>query len=298
MDLPGRAGAAPLPDGRRLEYWDGGDPAGAPVVLMPGTPSCRWQGAHGHPAAVAAGVRLVAVSRPGYGASTPTPPGLASVGRDAVDLADALGLGTFAVLGLSGGGPYAVATALAAPDRVSVLGVCGGIGPWALLDEPVPEHELDRSLVERAAAGDVDGALAAMCDDIDREMGGMLARDDDELVDAFLADVIPDAADLADDLFRAVWAADLREALRRYVGCARDNLAWGGHWDVDPTQVSVPTLLWYGDADRLTPMAHARWLADLVPGARLTVHPGEDHGHVVFGHWAEMLGALVAEPGR
>jgi pimeloyl-ACP methyl ester carboxylesterase len=292
MELPGRLGDFSLPDGRRLDYWDGGDPAGVPVLLMPGTPSCRWQAAHGHAAAAAASVRLVSVSRPGYGASTNTPPGLGTVGYDAVQLADALGLDRFAVLGLSGGGPFAVATALAGGDRVSALGVLGGVGPWARLDPAGEDNPLDRRMLDLAASGDVAGALAGLRDDIDAALGEVLARDDDSMVEAYLAVLLPGDEDLFDDLFRAVWVADAREALHCYDGYARDNLSWGSDWDVDPAHVRVPTLLWYGDQDDGAPPAHGQWLAGLVPGARLTVRPGEDHGHVIFGHWAETFAGL------
>ena len=59
MNLPGAVDALALPDGRRLDYWDGGDPDGSPVLFQPGTPSGRLQGVHGHEAALEGGVRLV-----------------------------------------------------------------------------------------------------------------------------------------------------------------------------------------------------------------------------------------------
>ena len=83
---------ARLPSGLVLEYVDLGDPDGSPVVYQPGSPSTAGGGALLDEAARRHGVRLVSVCRPGYGASTSTPPGLASVGRQVVELADLLGL--------------------------------------------------------------------------------------------------------------------------------------------------------------------------------------------------------------
>lgn len=292
MDLPGRLGAVTLPDGRHLDVWDGGDPDGGPVLFMPGTPSCRWQAALGHKCALAAGHRLISLSRPGYGGSDDSPPGLASVGQDAVDLADALDLDRFAVLGLSGGGPYAVAAALAAGPRVTTLGVVAGIGPWAVLNEPDGSDDLERSLLARAAAGDVQDALAGFREEFAGSFEALLGQDDGAMIDDFLGLVLAGDEDLFDESFRAVWIADVREGLRSYDGYARDNVSWGLAWDIDPGGVRVPTQLWYGAQDRDVPPAHGRWLADQIAGSRLTVRSGQDHGHVAFRFWDETFAAL------
>ena len=114
--------------------WRGGDPQGIPLVFFHGTPGGRLQAALGDGAASRAGVRLVAFSRPGYGGSTDGPTTLTSVGSDAGSVADALGIDAFAVLGVSGGGPYAVAAAAVLPERVRVVGVVAGVGPLLELD--------------------------------------------------------------------------------------------------------------------------------------------------------------------
>ena len=72
MAGPGRDATLQLPDGRVTEYWEGGDPVGRPMIMHPGTPETRVMGMWGHDAAVSAGVRLMAVNRPGYGGSTST----------------------------------------------------------------------------------------------------------------------------------------------------------------------------------------------------------------------------------
>ena len=112
-----------LTDGRRLEYADLGDPEGVPVIFLHGTPSTGGQGAVVAEAAGSHGVRLIAPSRPGYGASTMSPPGLASTANDTLELADQLGLERFALLGSSGGGPFALAMAASAPERVIAIAV-------------------------------------------------------------------------------------------------------------------------------------------------------------------------------
>jgi pimeloyl-ACP methyl ester carboxylesterase len=120
-----------LADGRTLEHLDAGTPDGIPLIFFHGTPSTGGQGAVVAEAARSHGVRLIAPSRPGYGASTLSPPGLARPADDTLELADQLGIGRFALLGSSGGGPFALAMAAAVPDRVSAIAVLASPGNYA-----------------------------------------------------------------------------------------------------------------------------------------------------------------------
>ena len=88
-----------------------------PVFLCHGTPSSRLNRPDDE-STRALGVRLIAIDRPGCGLSDFLP------GRTLLDwptdlaaVADALGIGRFAVVGFSGGGPYVAASAFALPDR-------------------------------------------------------------------------------------------------------------------------------------------------------------------------------------
>ena len=96
-------------------------PRDAPAVISHhGTPSCRLDVPGGTLAPAATGVRVVSFDRPGYGGSTPMAGRcVADAARDAMTVADALGLEQFAVIGTSGGGPHALATAALAPERVT-----------------------------------------------------------------------------------------------------------------------------------------------------------------------------------
>src|SRR5262249_58115673 len=79
------------------------------------------QGAVVAEAAARHGVRLLSVSRPGYGVSTMSTPSLTAAAADTVELADLLGLEHFAVVGSSGGGPVAIAVAAVAPGRLGLV---------------------------------------------------------------------------------------------------------------------------------------------------------------------------------
>ena len=280
-----------LPDGRALEYWDGGDPGGRGVLFHPGTPAARMFGRWGHEAAAASGLRLVAVSRPGYGGSTPitTVPSLLGTGRDTAELAAHLGLADYAVLGISGGGPFAVATAVADPGSVRAVAVVGPVGPWRDLDEPTDKDSEDRGFLAQLDAGDLAAARAGLHRAAEREMGRWRALDDDAIVDAILA---PDTdTPLARDAeYRAIWAVNMAQVLDGFDGYVFDNLAWGGVWDVDAADVIAPTVVWDADGEGAS---HGRWYAERIADSELVIFPGDGHLDVCDAHWPEVVAGLL-----
>ena len=113
--LATREGTVTLPDGRRLAWSSGGARGGVPVIYLHGaigTPVCRTSELDALIGAL--GIHYIAVSRPGFGRSDPSPGRrIADFPADVEHLADHLGLGRFAVVGVSAGGPYALACARA-----------------------------------------------------------------------------------------------------------------------------------------------------------------------------------------
>ena len=98
-----------LADGRRIGYAEFGDPHGATVLALHGTPGSRLMFALTDRAARARGLRIIAPERPGYGLSDfRRGTSLAQTADDMTAFADALGLDLLAIIGVSGGGPFAV----------------------------------------------------------------------------------------------------------------------------------------------------------------------------------------------
>ncbi|MEV0606578.1 alpha/beta hydrolase [Polymorphospora rubra] len=280
-----------LPDGRVVEYFDGGDPSGLPVFFQPGSPNTRIMGKLWHPAAAVAGARLISVSRPGYGGSTAIigRPTLSVAGRDVAALATLLGLEQYAVVGSSGGGPFAVAAAAVDPQRVRALGVVAGSGPWRELADPSTEPA-ERACLARLDEGDLAGARAGMRDLVENVwQAGLRELDGDARLDAWLGDD-PLARD---DTYRAIMADAMREVLEGTEGAVFDGLALGAGWDVDLHAVEAPTLLWYGDADEVCPVAYGRWYGERIANAELVVIPDEGHLAVGDSHRPEVLAALL-----
>ena len=119
-----------LPDGRKLGYAQYGSLNGRAVFYLHGTPGARLEAAAYDQKAKDIGARIIGVDRPGLGWSSPHP------GRKMLDhpkdiehLAGHLGLDEYGVLGMSGGGPYALACAASLPaSQLKAVAIGCGLG--------------------------------------------------------------------------------------------------------------------------------------------------------------------------
>jgi pimeloyl-ACP methyl ester carboxylesterase len=214
------------------------------------------------------------------------------VGHDIAELASRLQIDTFAVLGVSGGGPFALAVGAALPTRVASVMVAAGLGPFHEIapDKLGPE---DLQAIELLAAGDVEGAVAAVTVGVVPDFDPIVRLPGNEFEAGFRANW-PRTEDYFDTRpeDRATLFADLRRALNRYDGFIRDNLSWCGPWDFDLRDVTAPVRLSYGAADEMAPLLYGEWLHERLPKAELTVHPGAGHGEVCYGLAQRSLSAL------
>jgi pimeloyl-ACP methyl ester carboxylesterase len=273
------------PDGRTLGVDVRGPDDGPVVLLAHAAPGSRRTDPD--PAATAAaGIRLLTVDRPGYGASTlgAAPVTVATAADDAALALDRLGVTEAAAAGWSAGGRVAVALAARHPALVSRVAVLATPAP----DEIVPWYGEDNRAMVEAQRPDVDGATAAwapMFAAAGQDVAGAVAMvsggaDDDPV--------------LARDGVRAGLEEMLAEAFAQGgLGIATDLVAYTlRDWGFDPRAVGVPVRAWYGDGDAIVPPAHGRWWVDQVADGSLTVVPGCGH-LVAHARWAEVLEWLL-----
>lgn len=233
------------------------------------------------------------VSRPGYGGSSPTTDAsLRAGGRDTAALAASLALGAYAVLRISGGGPFAVATAVADPAAVGALALVGGVGPWRELDAPTGIDIEERGWLDQFDAGDRASAVAGIHRLAEAELGGLRASDGHARVDAMLAEEsdLPMSPLTRDAGYRALWAANMAVVLDRLDGYVFDKIAWGRARDVDPSDVVAPTLVWDAEGDGAL---HGRWYADRIEGSELVTFPAETHLDICDAHWPEVIAGIL-----
>ena len=95
------------PDGRTIGFDDQEPPDGTAVLWCHGGPGSRLEPVWLRDEAVAAGLRIVGVDRPGYGLSTPRPGRtIADTVADLLAVADHLAIEQFVTVGVSTGGAY------------------------------------------------------------------------------------------------------------------------------------------------------------------------------------------------
>jgi pimeloyl-ACP methyl ester carboxylesterase len=280
-----------LADGRVLGYAEYGPAAGPSLFLFHGLPGSRL-GVPGMWPEDPVAVRVVAPDRPGMGGSA-FQPGRRLTGwaDDVRQLADALGIDRFLVAGFSGGGPYALAVAHGLPDRVIAAASISGAGPVDAPGALTGMNRVNRLIFRMARSAPVGlWPLAAQHAHATRRHGARVfdkAARDRNLPEA-------DRAAMASPRLRDLDAMAGPEPFRHGVrGFIQDARLCAQPWGFDPAAITPPVLLWHGDQDANVPVAMARRLAERIPGARLTIYPGEGH-LIVPGHWAEILAALLA----
>lgn len=276
-----------LPDRHQLAFAEWGDPAGIPVLFLPDLGHSRLARHPDDAATAAAGVRLVTIDRPGYGASTRRQGReMAGLAADVRRLMNFLGIDRFAVLGWAGGAPHALALGFGLGRRVGVLGLAAALPP----PEPVgPPTGVQRLLRNPLAPALLRRSLRRQASAAKGRRGGGLAE-----VMALLPPV-DRAAMTGTAGFPELYAGDVAEAYAQGIaGLLDDGALVAGSWGFTPEQIPTPVHLWHGDLDDVVALADARALADRLP--RATFHPVPDHGHLlVLPCWTDLLARLVQE---
>jgi pimeloyl-ACP methyl ester carboxylesterase len=289
-------GTVSLPRRRRIGYAEFGPEGGRPLLWFHGTPGARRQIApQARELAHERGVRIVSIERPGVGASTPHAyRALVDFAGDVERICAALGIGRFAVAGLSGGGPYALACAHQMRDRVVAAAVLGGVAPAVGPDAaPGGASGLIRAFAPLMlrARRPVGNAL--------RSLIRLLEPLADQAVDLFARMMPPgDQRIFEDPALRDMFKDDLIAGGRRNMqAICLDVGLFARDWGFALEDLEVPVHLWYGDGDIIVPAHHGEHLARRIPGARLRIRPGEGHlgglgaseevFDTILGHWPD-----------
>jgi pimeloyl-ACP methyl ester carboxylesterase len=260
-----------LSSGRRLDYSELG-PADSPVVLyFHGTPGSRLELLLARAALERHGgrMRLIGLNRPGYGKSSFVPYGGFLPWASIVDeAADRLGLDRFAVLGASGGSPFALACAYSLADRVNRVGIVAGVAP-----PETPGMNRAAALAEEHAGTIMRSVrYGALC--LATRVG--LTR---LLTSRLISSLGPaDQQAMRDpvatnSLERVVWEA--------FAQWGRAAVLEAGlfmrPWDFDPALVTRQIRLWHGTEDTRIPVEVASSFADRMRHADCVLWPS--HGH-------------------
>lgn len=302
VERPKLEGNVAVGEGRRIGIAEFGAATGRAVFWLHGTPGARRQiPIEARRYAERENIRIIGLDRPGVGSSTPHRyESVHAFADDVSTIADTLGIGRFAMIGLSGGGPYALAVAEAIPDRVVVTGILGGVAPTR------GREAIDGGAMEFGKL------LAPLLPTLGMPIGRIIssffrvARPVAEPAIGLYGRFSP-AADrelLQRPEFKAMFLDDLLNGGRKQMEAPfADVVVFCRDWGFSVSDITGPVRWWHGDHDHIIPHAHGEHMVGLLPDAKLVTMAGESHlgglGMAVdilaelMGVWDQQSGILI-----
>ncbi|HWB58268.1 MAG TPA: alpha/beta hydrolase [Chthoniobacteraceae bacterium] len=276
--------------GLQIAYEEYGALDGEPVIFCHGWPGSRLQAALADDAARELGLRIISPDRPGLARSQFQPQRtLLDWPPLVAELAQSLGIERYRLFGISGGGPYALATAWANREAVKAAVIASGAVPLADLAPGdglfavyrllINLHRKNPALVRlmmRAASPlvtmplprGIRARMISMQDPIDRN--------------AFNSH--PVACDIC---FR-----NNREAWSNARGAAHDGALYAEPWGFSPGEIRVPVRFWHGKKDSRFSWQLAAQLASGIPCSSTHFIDGEGHNSLPITRMRDILADL------
>ncbi len=281
-----------LADGRNLGYLRFGAPEGAAFFYFHGMPGSRHESLLLQHQATALNLSIIALDRPGYGLSDICHEhSLLNWPRDVAAVADMLGLERFGIIGVSGGGPYALACAYALAERLTGVALVCGLGPVfnsALLKD-MPFFFRTAFSLEQISPG------------LFRLFYGLplqnLARMNPRLAVRLLARHLggPDRKVLLREDVLDNIATNLSQAFYQGIDGATDDVhLYQQPWGFELADITAEIQLWHGAADPIVPVSHSKFITEQLTNATLKLVPGAGHFSLFILHAESILSGLVA----
>jgi pimeloyl-ACP methyl ester carboxylesterase len=286
-----RESSVALSDGRRLGFAEYGVRGGKPILYFHGLPGGRFYSL-GARALIEHGAWSFTLERPGIGLSDAQPGRtLLDWPRDVEAFTDAMDLDRFAVLGTSGGAPYALACGYALPDRVTAVALQCGYCPY--VDDPSFDDAIDADWRDAVRRYRDDPASVLEEDRVRVEQRvAKWGTDPKGLFAELFGGTDQDSALYGQ--FRDHWMRILAATYGQNPGTDEYRILYEP-WGFQVEDVHVPIHAWHGDADTAAPIGLVERVVAAAPHAELTVCPGE--GHYLDGsHHAAIVAFLTASP--
>jgi pimeloyl-ACP methyl ester carboxylesterase len=282
-----------LPDGRKLGYDEHGPSHGKPLFYFHGVPSSRieFNMVRNEQLLETLDLRVMALDRPGIGLSG-FQPGRRFLDwpRDVICLADHLGFDRFAIVGYSGGGPYAAACAFSIPERITKAAIVSGTGPFT---EPALVEGIPQANQRFLGLSHQKPWLSRM---ILRMIKVMAQVAPGKAIDNVMS-TLPEAdrAWMSQPEVQKIFLAMAREALRQGPrGPQHETRLMVTDWDFKPREIQMPVHLWHGEADQNAPIAMGRYMAETIPNCQAKFFPGEGHISLFKKYAEEIFSTLSA----
>jgi pimeloyl-ACP methyl ester carboxylesterase len=290
MSKPLRDFPIRLRDGRQLQVLEVGKADGLPIFHFHGNGTSRLEVLLVAAAAERLGVRLIGLDRPGIGRSD------AKAGYqlldwpdDVVEAADQLGIEHFAVEGLSGGGPFALACAYKIPHRLSGCAlIAPATGPFMGKVAP-PSLRMAIWMLTH---------LPWLVQALVRLSTALRGSDEARIEKTLLRNGVRlGAAD-----HKVLGIPEIRKALARAIAegsrqggdaSTKDGMIFIRAWGFQVEEIAFERMfLWQGELDQVLPVAAARHLSYALPHCTATFYPDEGHFSILVHHAQDIWEAL------
>ena len=275
-----------LPDGRNLGFAEYGSPNGYPLFFFHGFPSSRLEARGLNDIGYRHNIRVVAPDRPGFGLSTFQPSRLIKdYPVDIQYLAQHLGVNRFAVLGGSGGGPYALACAhTISPGILSAVGMISSAAPW---ESGTQDVLLSARLTSWAATHWPSGLCGLTDLLVNMSKRALSTSSGKKMVDGIVAKSVAKAskggAEMTDE-------ATIEARRNRMLRTAFEGFAQGSKgfvqeayllthpWGFSLEDVKFNTVkIWHGTKDKNSPIRMIRYMKERLPHSQLHEYEGANH---------------------
>lgn len=279
-----------LKSGGHLAFSEYGDPNGMPAFFCHGWPSSRTMAELTDAPARELGVRIISADRPGISRSA------FQANRKLIDwppvlqqLADYLGLERFHMLAISGGAPYAYATAWEMPERVRAIAIVSGAPPIVDLRDRSGLLKLYRGMLALHGA---DPRLLRVLFYVARPFAtirvpyqGMrrLLR-----LQPCDAEALRDAA-----AFETCFGSARRAWRASALGVMADAQVYAEPWGFKLEDVDLPVRLWHGKEDRAFSVRIAQEVAARLPNCQARYIDNAGHYSLPIRHMREILADLI-----
>ena len=289
MSSPELLESVKLSDGRSLSFARFGDPSGKPVFYFHGFPGSRLEPQSNHDAFLKAGIQLLALARPGIGHSTrKNKRKLLDWPDDVVEIAKILKLEKFSILGVSGGGPYALACARAIPGYLNKVTVACGLGP---IDAPNATSGMMLSNRVLFRYGKFFPPVLHLSTFLMvRQLSSKPAKGLKKFVEGLPE---PDRLVLSKTDAQDFVAASAVEGVRQGSGPLLEEIGiYSRSWGFKLEDLNVPVSLFQGEVDIDVPASMARHQASLIPDCEINLYPDDGHFSLLVNHIDEIIASL------
>ena len=238
---------------------------------------------------IKAGIRLLALDRPGMGESTrKSKRKLLDWPDDVVEVAKILNLEKFSVLGVSGGGPYALACARAIPGYLDKVTVACGLGP---MDAPNATSGMMLSNRILFRYGRFFPPLLRLSVFLMvRQLSSKPVKGFEKFVEGLPE---PDRLVLSEPEAQEFVLASAVEGVCQGSGPLLEEIRiYSKLWGFKLDDLNVPISLFQGEVDIDVPASMARYQAELIPDCELNLYPTDGHFSLLVNHIDEIIASL------